>query len=501
MNSNPATFRPILKALAMAAAVCAAPALLGAEENVVEVYPPRVLVLAEPQTSSPFMALAEESTGQLIRVFNRLGRFLPEEKNRVLRALSSMPGDSLKSRSGPEDAARLLKSDLLVVLSFSQTFRTHNADIKIRAINPAYRPLEKNIRVRSRIPLNIPLKLAREVSRLHEGLPVKAIVIESDEDGNALINAGEWNGLKKGVYHSEGKRLEIIQPGEYHSIIRANGLKAGDSVTIGAAPESGAVIRDIEGRIVKNTIMAYGLSSTLLKNQDDEGRFAIATCAINPGGSLCLGGYGSFLSTYYMGFRDPKPSLPGILISTGTYFMQLSLVPFLTGFKGNFFPWVDDGDKSAKMRRLHIFLWSTIPLTYTAAYFDQLAHQFQRTEHLPPFFMYRDNMALLLSAVFPGGGLFYKGYRVSGWAYFFSELGLAGYASYAWDEGNRGKYALAGAGAVKLVELISAYLMPSTYRFFNMELENDIRELSLILEMRQFDIHEPVYDIGVLRHF
>jgi len=491
----------MLTALAAASVICAFIIPAGAVDGTEGVYPPRVLVMADPPASPPLMALAEESVGQITRVFNRLGRFLPEEKNRVLWALSSIKGDAASARERHEEAARLLKSDILVTLSFSPASRTSHADIRIRAMNPAYRSLEKSARVRSRIPRNISLKLAREISLLHRNLPVKALVAEDAGDGIVLVNAGEWNGLGKGTYTTDGARLEIVQTGEYQSLARATGLKTGDSVTIRITPDSDTVTRDIEDRIVSNAIRAYGLSSTLLKNQDDEGRFVTATCAINPGGNLCLGGYGAFLSTHYLGFRNPTPSIPGIITSSGVYLLQLSLVPAMTRFKGNFFPWVDDSDKSVKERRLQVFLWSTIPFTFTVAYFDQLAHQFHRTEHLPPFFMYRDNMAAFLSAVFPGGGLFYKGYRVSGWAYFLSEMGLAGYAVHSWEEGNRGKYALAGAGAIKLIEILNAWFIPPAYRFFNLELERDIGELSLILEMRQFDLHEPVYDLGVLRRF
>jgi hypothetical protein len=159
----------------------------------------------------------------------------------------------------------------------------------------------------------------------------------------------------------------------------------------------------------------------------------------------------------------------------------------MTRFQGNFYPWVRDSDKPARVQNLQIFLWSTIPLTFSAGYFDQLAYQFHRTEYLPPFFLYRDNMAAFLSAVVPGGGLFYKGYRLPGWGYFFTEMSLAGYAVYNWDRGNRGRYALSAAGIIKLLEIVNAYLIPSSYRFFNLEVDRSTRDFELSVRTRSIE--------------
>ncbi len=87
------------------------------------------------------------------------------------------------------------------------------------------------------------------------------------------------------------------------------------------------------------------------------------------------------------------------------------LPELLAGFKINFFPWKEDSDKTEKMQNLQTFLWFSLPVTFSVAYMDQLAHQFAVTEHVPPFFNDRDNAAAIFSLFLPGGGLYYKGYR------------------------------------------------------------------------------------------
>lgn len=479
--------------------IASIPAL--AEESAPDIYPPRVAVIAEQQKSPPLAALTDESVAHITRAFNALGRLLPEENNRIAWALDSIKADDTPAFERFVKAAEFLKADLLVSVSFTTGARINFADLRVRAINPEFRAMEKNVRIRSRILQNIPFKLAREIAVLHKGFPVKARVLGRTGDGLLVINAGEWNGLAPGRVATSRGTIYIRQSGMFHSLISADGVREADILDISVHPDSEKFIQGIDDKLERNAIRIYGLSSTLLKNQDDEGRFVTGTCAINMGGNLCLGGYGAFLSTHYLGFQNPSPATGGIIASTAAYAAQLALVPAISGFKANFFPWERDSDKPARLQDLHVFLWCSIPLTFSAGYFDQLAYQFNQTEHLPPFFLYRDNMAAFLSLAVPGGGLFYKGHRIAGWSYYFSEMGLAGYAVYNWDNGAKGRYALGALGIIKALEIVNAYFMPSAFRFFNMELERDIRDFSFNFQMRPHGRDETVYDLAAVRPF
>ena len=72
------------------------------------------------------------------------------------------------------------------------------------------------------------------------------------------------------------------------------------------------------------------------------------------------------------------------------------------------------------------------------AFLDQLAHQFKTNNVLPPFFMNRNETALVLSLLIPGGGMFYKGHRLPGWGFYLSEMFLAGFCVYTKDDKEKG---------------------------------------------------------------
>jgi hypothetical protein len=103
------------------------------------------------------------------------------------------------------------------------------------------------------------------------------------------------------------------------------------------------------------------------------------------------------------------------------------------------------------------------------AYLDQLAYQMKRHRYLPPFFENRNLAALGISAVIPGGGLFYKGHRMLGWGFYITEMGLLGAGLYRLYDPD-GKYIFIALGALKAAELITAFFVPTGYPFFNREL-------------------------------
>jgi hypothetical protein len=87
---------------------------------------------------------------------------------------------------------------------------------------------------------------------------------------------------------------------------------------------------------------------------------------------------------------------------------------------------------------------------------------------LPPLFEDRNYMAGFLSAVVPGGGMFYKGYRHYGWGFYLTELGLASYGVKNRGHKN-GKYALIALGAVKGLEILTSIIIDPSYRYFRNE--------------------------------
>jgi hypothetical protein len=144
-----------------------------------------------------------------------------------------------------------------------------------------------------------------------------------------------------------------------------------------------------------------------------------------------------------MGFKNTEPSYPGMAATALLTVGHFAAIPVMTRFEANALPWKQDSDKSDSQLYLQRFLWASVPLTFTAGYWDQLAVQYNRARVLPPMFEERNAAAGFFSLLFPGGGLFYKGRRVEGWTYYASEMALAAYASYNWQT-EKGKWALPG---------------------------------------------------------
>jgi hypothetical protein len=141
----------------------------------------------------------------------------------------------------------------------------------------------------------------------------------------------------------------------------------------------------------------------------------------------------------------------------------------MTDFEVNFFPWVEDNDRTARMRRLNYFMWGTLPLTFTASFYSQLAYQYREKKLLPPAFADPDVSAAVVSVFIPGGGMFYKGYSISGWGIYLTELSLAGFAVYTEDNGER-KALLCSLAVFKCLEIILSYTLPVSYPFYKKEI-------------------------------
>jgi hypothetical protein len=71
----------------------------------------------------------------------------------------------------------------------------------------------------------------------------------------------------------------------------------------------------------------------------------------------------------------------------------------------------------------------------------------------------------------PGGGMFYKGYRWTGWGIYLSEMTLIGCSVYTEDKKNR-NILLGSLAALKCIEIAAAYIITPAYPFFLKEISH-----------------------------
>jgi hypothetical protein len=215
------------------------------------------------------------------------------------------------------------------------------------------------------------------------------------------------------------------------------------------------------------------------------------------GANACLPVYGSFLAVEYLGFNEAELHTAGFATALFSFGAQLSLTEFMSGFKTNFFPWIKDSNKGEALFRLQKFLWCSIPLTFTVSYLDQLAWQMNRSQTLPPFFRYGDGAAAILSLLFPGGGLMYKGHYAAGWGYYAAEMGAAGFAFYNLRT-REGNYALGGLGVLKILEVLHAFMAEPAYPFYRLEKHG--RKISFIMHNQNTE-DENILNFGLVMRF
>ncbi len=455
-----------------------------------------MVIFTVPGRSLELNAVLNESAGTIIESCNRLGRFMPVEENRKNRAAGEVSG-----KSGEEifrKTADLLHAEIYMVISAYRLGKRIISEMRVVSLSGEFRDIQGVYVVKSRIGLNIPLKLAREVAGLHRKIRLRAGIAGRRDDGSLVIDAGQWHGLSAGKYRTgEGKVIEIIQTGRYRSVIRTESGVKGDSLLINVFPDPGKLIDELEDRIKRNTLFTYGLKNTLLKGVDDEKRLVNGTCVINTGANACMPGYGSFLSVKYMGFETDEPAAYGIALSTGLIATHLLLPVSLEKFRINFFPGINDDEKNENVKHLQYFLWLSLPLTFSASYFDQLAYQYRKKEHLPPFFHDPDIAAATFSLFIPGGGLFFKGYRLTGWGFYLSEMFLAGYGIYHLDNEKKSLYAFSILGAIKGLEIITAFLVKPSYGFYNMEMDKGTKRVGISINMKRVNDTENIYSLGL----
>jgi hypothetical protein len=456
--------------------------------------PGGVAVFGVPNNNTADTALTAETVERLKKVFTDCGRFMPAGRE-LDTAYNKAKKDLRENENIFAKTSGMLNLDLYVLVSSYQQSNTIYSEINVVPIKPEYKNLGKKIKLKSRIKLNISLKSGIEIALLHKNIPVNATVLKDYSNSNYLINAGEWQGIKNNeTYNSNGYTIQTIQTGRFESIVKISAWKKeGESVQILLFPAIDKIIGELEDDISRNTVSKYELDSA-------EKKLVEGICVLNMCSNFCIPGYGVSLSVSYLGFKDTKTDWPGVTLSTSIVAMQFLLPELMTDFKVNFLPWKKDSDKTGKMQDMHKFLWLTLPVTFSAAYMDQLAFQFNSTEHLPPFFKDKDNMAAVLSLFIPGGGIFYKGHRLAGWSFYFSEMLTAGYAVYNYND-NSGKYALYALGAIKLLDIVYAYLSSSSYSFYNLEKEREMEPVSLNMGFKTGPNNDRIYNLMVTSAF
>ncbi len=434
-----------------------------------ELKPSAVVFIMKPANNASGAA-AVKSAVKINEMLNTLGRFHPVEK--ILSENKLVQIDPVKSQSENfDDIAAALDVDIYFVINVYQNPTGYVGEMKVQSVNSDFENLSKGFLIRTSLAENIPNLFCREIIQLHERLPIVAEVITAD-DGGIILTAGQWNGLEDNESYNttDGERINVVSTGRYES-------RCGDAVSTGKVVIEKFVdhekfLREVDAEIEAVIIKTKSIQYLYMDSDAAVKRHMEAYLAINMGGSILLPGYGSFLSSSYLGFQNPKPDYPIMALTAVTYLSQLLAVPVLTGFKGNFTPFIQDNDKSDEIQRLHVFLWATVPWTFSVSYMDCLTHQYLSDNLLPAFYKNRDLSSAVYSALIPGGGLFNKGYSFAGWSMFYLQSGILGYSVYNWSSAN-GKYAMLGFASLKTFDIMLAYFITPNYPIFNDNFDND----------------------------
>ena len=428
--------------------------------------------------------LLDQALLDLNESFLHLGRFFPVEKKEIEEALTLVLQEKVNSiESVYEQAAKAMQVDLYLLISSFKDQGKIKAKIRIIPLSPEFLKFKKNITVTSNLFKNISLKMKKEIYSWHKNVPLKAKLLKKSKN-NFILGAGEWHGLSPGEYSTfNNGQIKILKSSRYTSLIKfllKKNLKQKNFLLIKNFPKTDHFINQIEKEIKINTLKKYELNHNLLKGTPAEKKFIESFCLINPGANACLPGYGSFLATGYLNLPQKSLDISSTIFSSGLILNHFLFLPLKTKFTTNFFPFIHENDKTEKENRLHYFLWGSLPLTLSVSFLDQLVYQFKKFNYLPPFFEDKDEAACLFSFFFPGGGLFYKGYRSLGWGYYSLEMTSAAYGFYHFNNGSKGRNAFVVLGIIKGLEMIQAYLISPSYEFYNIEINN----LSFLLNLR-----------------
>jgi hypothetical protein len=384
-------------------------------------------------------------------------------------------------------------------------------DAKIFQLNGRHGKVSKNILVKSSIPVNIPLKLAREIAYMHEKMNVTGDVLKT-ETGTGLVSFGQRNNISIGTYKAvDGKTIQVIDADRYTAKFILPAGFTDKTITLKKKSNYGKEIERLDKILEANLIYKNGLKNTLLKGEDPEKRLVSAVTFINPLATTIIPVYGAYLSASYLGFDGQSqsssygPSALGLVYTGMVLLTQLMLPEIITGFTVNYWPWIEGGVKTAAMQNFQIFMFATIPLTGSAAFMDQLAYLFNKSDKIIPFFESRNSTALMFSLFIPGGGLFYKGWRIFGWSYFTAEMALAGFGCYYLGNIEYSGYFFLAYAALKLAEILHAYFINPGYNYYNNEMSRETKRADLSFNIRERKIDrndtEVFYSLSAVLKF
>ena len=375
--------------------------------------------------------------------------------------------------------AHLYGVSLLVYMRVFLVGPVYYCEMAFKPLDSSVTFKEETVTVQATIAQNIPLKAKREIIKRHQDILQCSIKTKVDAR-IYIIDAGQWHGLTEKTYTlANGKHCAVKVVRRYTALVQLDGDYAvGDMLAMKSTVSRKDLLDAITAKIHDN--ISYERSGKeLLKGDSDSKRAIEACCIVNPFGNILLPGYGAFLATHYMGFTHTEPEWWGVYAGAGAVIVQLGLVPALGKGVVNFFPWVQDHDKTDAQYRLHMYLWATLPLTYTVAFFNQLAYAYEKQRYLPPFFADKDITALLISAIVPGGGLFYKGNRLWGYMYWLSEFSMGGLLAYNWQYKERRILWAGLVTGIKLVELFHAWVATPAYTGYLYELSHNTTPINV----------------------
>jgi len=397
------------------------------------------------------------------------GRFIPAEYNSLQSAYSSADGKDREEFY--RNAAVMLQAEAYVLINLYKDGSGLRAVVEFIPIAPYLEGKGFKYSVYAEVPENIPLKAGRLFAIELRRFPLYARVLEMKENKTFIISAGQWHGLDTGRYGTSAGTVEVMELSRYNAVCRGISPVAGEVLNFNKYPDNDAYTDMLEEMILENTITRYGTDTLLDKRKGGAQELIIATCLVNQGASFCVPGYGSFLSMNYLGIENPDPNWTVVGLTMLLTAGHLALPSAVTGFEINFFPWIRDSDKTRGMERLQWFLWCTIPLTFTVSYYSQLSEQYGAKGLLPPVFAHHDTTAVILSALIPGGGLFYKGYTSTGWAFYSGEMALAGCSVYLCGS-RTGRYCLAGLAMLKAADILAAWIFSPSYDNYRNEVSS-----------------------------
>ncbi|HRX15165.1 MAG TPA: hypothetical protein P5123_02515 [Spirochaetota bacterium] len=431
---------------------------------------PRAALYSVQSGSESVNALVLETEKIVRMAIEDLGCMQIVETNELIKAASSIElSDTIPGRYF--DISRQAGAQFSILFSIYQTGALSHGEIAIEAHDNALKKHNLKIRVESRILQNVPYLLLRELLSYYSKFPVYYTSVQKGS-GLFLISAGTYSGIQEGQTYKtvSGEYFTVVTAGRYESYVKSKNTLS----STGELPHF-ADVGDLEkwnnGIIADNIDRRYGAAYNYSRRSEPVKQYMESLVVVNPLGNILLPGYGSYLNTGYMGFENPKPSSLNMVYTSGLYLTALLYAPVATKFSGNFFPWIQDSDKSDKVYKRQKFLWAMIPITFTVSYLDHLAIQYQRESVLPPGFS-NPLAPYVHSLIIPGGGHFYRGDRIAGWSYYTAQS-AALYFAFTDDSKDNQKRALLAMGGLKIVELLHLAFAKSSYEFYNREIYSE----------------------------